>query len=112
MEVTKALARWAAETPESFRFSIKMHQRVTHKLRLKDVKEAVSDFLAALEPLGPRLGVVLFQLPLALDDEFAVADADVEVLRVHAGEFRPEYQHIVLGVAFDLRYPGKFTRDL
>jgi uncharacterized protein YecE (DUF72 family) len=54
---------WAAETPESFRFSIKMHQRVTHKLRLKDVKEAVSDFLAALEPLGPRLGVVLFQLP-------------------------------------------------
>jgi uncharacterized protein YecE (DUF72 family) len=54
---------WAAETPESFRFSIKMHQRVTHKLRLKDVKKAVSDFLEALEPLGPRLGVVLFQLP-------------------------------------------------
>ena len=54
---------WAGETPESFRFSLKMHQRITHRLRLKDVGAAVSDFMTALAPLGPRLGVVLFQLP-------------------------------------------------
>jgi uncharacterized protein YecE (DUF72 family) len=40
-----------------------MHQSVTHRARLKDVGETVEDFLAALAPLGQRLGVVLVQLP-------------------------------------------------
>lgn len=56
-------ASWAGETPESFRFSVKMHQSVTHRSRLKDVADSVADFVKALAPLGPRLGVVLFQLP-------------------------------------------------
>jgi uncharacterized protein YecE (DUF72 family) len=56
-------AAWAAETPEDFRFSFKMHQSVTHIARLKGVGGSVHDFLKALDPLGPRLGVVLFQLP-------------------------------------------------
>lgn len=56
-------AGWVEAVPESFRFSIKMHQSVTHRARLKDVGDSVSDFLKALEPLGNRLGVVLFQLP-------------------------------------------------
>ena len=40
-----------------------MHQSVTHRARLADVGKSVEDFLAALIPLGPRLGVVLVQLP-------------------------------------------------
>lgn len=59
----KLTSSWARETSESFRFSIKMHQSVTHRARLKDVSESISGFLEALAPLGPRLGVVLFQLP-------------------------------------------------
>lgn len=54
---------WADSTPEEFRFSFKMHQSVTHMARLKNVAASVQDFLEALVPLGPRLGVVLFQLP-------------------------------------------------
>lgn len=54
---------WAEQTPESFTLSFKMHQSVTHRYRLKDVSRSVSDFLDNLVPLGPRLGVVLFQLP-------------------------------------------------
>jgi len=55
--------RWAEATPESFRLSFKMHQSVTHRYRLKNVRQSVEDFLERLMPLGPRLGVVLFQLP-------------------------------------------------
>lgn len=56
--------RWVGATPENFRFSVKMHQKVTHRLRLKpSVDESVRDFLHELEPLGRRLGVVLFQCP-------------------------------------------------
>jgi uncharacterized protein YecE (DUF72 family) len=60
---TAVSSSWARETPESFRFSLKMHQSITHVARLKDVSSSVRDFLSALEPLGPRLGIILFQLP-------------------------------------------------
>ena len=54
---------WAEKTPESFKLSFKMHQSITHRYRLKNVAQSVSDFLDNLIPLGPRLGVLLFQLP-------------------------------------------------
>jgi uncharacterized protein YecE (DUF72 family) len=54
---------WADATPESFKFSFKMHQSVTHMSRLKNVGASVRDFMDNLMPLGLRLGVVLFQLP-------------------------------------------------
>ncbi len=54
---------WADATPESFKLSFKMHQSVTHMSRLKNVSSSVRDFMDTLMPLGPRLGVVLFQLP-------------------------------------------------
>lgn len=57
------LASWAEKTPETFAFSLKMHQSVTHRARLKSVGASVEDFLKAAEPLGPRLGAILFQLP-------------------------------------------------
>jgi uncharacterized protein YecE (DUF72 family) len=60
---TKLLASWAEKTPESFTFSLKMHQSVTHRARLNSVGESVEEFLKAAEPLGPRLGAILFQLP-------------------------------------------------
>ena len=59
----EAIHSWAEATPESFRFSFKMHQSVTHMSRLKNVGGSVGDFLSNLMPLGRRLGVVLFQLP-------------------------------------------------
>lgn len=54
---------WVEATPETFRFSFKMHQSVTHRARLKNVGPSVHDFMEVLMPLGARLGVVLFQLP-------------------------------------------------
>ncbi|MCY4627309.1 MAG: DUF72 domain-containing protein [Acidobacteria bacterium] len=56
-------ASWAASTPESFRFAVKAHQGITHRARLADTEESVISFLRALEPLGDRLGPVLFQCP-------------------------------------------------
>ena len=54
---------WAGSTPESFRFAVKAHQGITHRARLADTEESVASFLKALEPLGKRLGPVLFQCP-------------------------------------------------
>lgn len=57
------LEGWAAQVPECFRFAIKAPRRITHAKQLADCGEEAAYFFGALEALGPRLGVVLFQLP-------------------------------------------------
>ncbi len=61
---TSVLENWAAQVPESFRFSIKASRRITHFTRLKEEsREPLEYLLSTLETLGERLGVVLFQMP-------------------------------------------------
>jgi uncharacterized protein YecE (DUF72 family) len=67
-------ARWAAQTPESFRFATKAHRRLTHGKSIAPDSEGRSflqTFLQSVGTLGPRLGVVLFQFPpfRARDDD-------------------------------------------
>jgi uncharacterized protein YecE (DUF72 family) len=58
------LESWAAQVPESFRFSIKASRRITHFTRLKEeAREPTQYLLSTVETLGDRLGVLLFQLP-------------------------------------------------
>jgi uncharacterized protein YecE (DUF72 family) len=61
----KLLTGWIAQAPPNFRFAMKAHQSITHIKRLRNVSESVTNFLAALRPLGDaaKLGPVLFQLP-------------------------------------------------
>ncbi|MGI9013059.1 MAG: DUF72 domain-containing protein [Phycisphaerales bacterium] len=54
---------WAAEVPSDFRFTIKASKRITHIKRLKEADDEVSYLLDTISTLGPRLGVVLYQLP-------------------------------------------------
>ena len=73
--------RWVEATPDGFRFSVKMHQKVTHRLRLRtSATESVQDFLTALDPLGARLGVVLFQCPPNFRCDLSRLDAFVSSL--------------------------------
>jgi uncharacterized protein YecE (DUF72 family) len=54
---------WKAQVPETFRFSIKATQRITHIKRLNNVVEETKYLLETASLLTDRLGVVLFQLP-------------------------------------------------
>ncbi|MGZ4130640.1 MAG: DUF72 domain-containing protein [Actinomycetota bacterium] len=65
----KSITSWRDETPESFRFTLKANQRITHFKRLKDADDDVRDFLERARLLGPRLGTVLFQCPPSLKYE-------------------------------------------
>jgi uncharacterized protein YecE (DUF72 family) len=62
------MQRWAAQTPESFRFSVKVNRRITHGGRL----ELLPTFLEQARALGDRLGPFLVQFPetRARDDGF------------------------------------------
>ena len=70
----KTINRWAEETPEEFRFSLKAPQRVTHFAKLKECGGAMRDFYKAVKGLGSKQGPVLFQLP-------ATFKADAALLR-------------------------------
>jgi uncharacterized protein YecE (DUF72 family) len=54
---------WAKYAPETFCFAAKVPQRITHEARLASMGQHLQDFVKALEPLGPRLGPLLVQLP-------------------------------------------------
>lgn len=58
-------AKWIAQTPPNFRFTIKAHQVITHIKRLKNTEEFLTRFVGTIEPLSQagKIGCVLFQLP-------------------------------------------------
>lgn len=61
---TEATARrWVEMTPANFRFTCKLPRELTHDRRLHDCRPELLAFLRALEPLAPKLPVVLIQLP-------------------------------------------------
>ncbi|WP_229780747.1 DUF72 domain-containing protein [Deinococcus malanensis] len=73
--------KWAASTPEEFRFSVKVPRAVTHQARLRGCHDLLSTFLEQVAGLGTKLGCLLVQLPPSLAFEDAVADAFFQALR-------------------------------
>jgi uncharacterized protein YecE (DUF72 family) len=59
----EVVLRWAAETPESFKFCFKLPRDVSHSGPLAPQIEAARAFVERLAPLGPRLGPFFLQLP-------------------------------------------------
>ncbi|MDQ6623485.1 MAG: DUF72 domain-containing protein [Verrucomicrobiota bacterium] len=57
--------RWVEVTPASFRFACKLPRSMTHVSRLRDCGAELNAFLRAMEPLAPKLQVILIQLPPA-----------------------------------------------
>lgn len=91
----KMLAKWAADTPEDFAFSLKAHRRITDQWR-KDpsVAEPLARFLEMVSPLEPRVGPVFIQGPHNLKMAAGMLEAFLPLLP--AGR----------RFAFDFRHPS------
>ena len=63
MPTTTVLQAWADTVPAGFQFVLKAPQQITHRKRLKDADDLVSNFLDMASTLKKRLGPLLFQLP-------------------------------------------------
>jgi uncharacterized protein YecE (DUF72 family) len=57
------MLRWMEMTPATFRFACKLPRQITHICRLRDCSIELKGFLRAIEPLAPKLQVILVQLP-------------------------------------------------
>jgi uncharacterized protein YecE (DUF72 family) len=72
--------KWAEQTPPSFLFSAKVPQVITHERCLQDCDADLGAFLLAMEHLGQRLGVLLFQFPYFNRQEFPNAGSFLQRL--------------------------------
>ena len=85
------LAGWSRQTPAHFKFTLKAPKRITHDARLRDCADSLRYFLDTAGTLGPKLGMLLFQLPPFFRKDLAVLDGFLEHFPpdVHAAfEFR------------------------
>ncbi|HTE62843.1 MAG TPA: DUF72 domain-containing protein [Solirubrobacteraceae bacterium] len=88
----EAVARWVADTPPDFVFTVKASRYLTHMKRLTDMERGVERLYAGIAPLvgSPKLGPVLWQLPERFrrdDDRLAFALERLPPGR-HCFEFR------------------------
>ena len=67
-------ARWAAATPDQFRFALKLPRTITHDARLVDAMPLAIAFRTEAQHLGEKLGPLLVQLPPSLAFARAVAE--------------------------------------
>lgn len=87
-------ARWASETPDDFRFSLKAPKTITHEAKLRDAEPLLRAFLEQLKPIAPKLGPLLFQLPPSLAFDSPLADDFFGLVRsMFHGEVATEARH-------------------
>ncbi len=87
-------ARWARQTPRSFRFSVKLPRQITHDQRLRAARRPLEQFLGNVAGLGRRLGPLVVQLPPSLAFEPRVARTFFSLLRSrHDGPVVCEPRH-------------------
>jgi len=94
-------ARWAAETPEGFAFSLKVPKEVTHKRRLVDAEEPFERFVDETAALGSKRGPLLVQLSPSLA-------FDAGTVTVFLAALRRRYDG---AVACEPRHPSWFTPE-
>jgi uncharacterized protein YecE (DUF72 family) len=91
----ETVARWKAEPPDDFVFSVKVSRYLTHVKRLRETETHVTVLMERIEPMlgSPKLGPMLWQLPATFrrdDERLATSLADFPRGVRHAIEFRHE----------------------
>jgi uncharacterized protein YecE (DUF72 family) len=80
MPTEKLLAGWAAGTPDGFSFTLKAPRRITHDAKLQRCEDLVQAFCRTARTLGPKLAVLLFQLPPTFKKDAAALRGVLDLL--------------------------------
>jgi uncharacterized protein YecE (DUF72 family) len=75
MPTEKLVQGWAAGTPSPYKITLKAPKRITHDRRLRDCGELLRTFCDVAAGLGPKLGVLLFQLGPTFKADLPLFDA-------------------------------------
>lgn len=86
---------WYAQTPKGFLFAAKAPQTITHERCMVDCDDQLKEFLSAMEPLGDKLGPLLFQFPYYGSQAFKSADEFTALLAPFVKKLPASYQFAV-----------------
>jgi uncharacterized protein YecE (DUF72 family) len=100
MPTETLLQGWAAGTPDGFTFTLKAPRRITHDAKLQRCEDTLQAFCRTARTLGPKLAVLLFQLPPNFKKNLEVLSAFLELLP--AG----------MRAAFEFRHPSWLEADV
>ncbi len=76
---------WIRKLPTDFHLTCKVNRTITHRKRLKNVREDLIGFLEVLSPIKQRYGMLLFQLPPSIKLDMGELE---EFLSSLPGDFR------------------------
>ena len=96
----KVLEDWADRTRDGFTFTLKAPRRITHDARLRQCEDLIQIFGKRARTLGPKLGVLLFQLPPSFRK-------DLEALDTFLDWVPPD-----LRIAFEFRHASWHSDDV
>jgi uncharacterized protein YecE (DUF72 family) len=99
MPTEKLLQGWSDGTPDNFTFTLKAPRRITHDAKLQRCEDLLQGFCRAARTLGPKLAVLLFQLPPNFKKEPGILRAFLELI--------PED----LRAAFEFRHASWFDAE-
>jgi len=88
-EVT--VRNWLQKSPVDFRFCVKLSRFITHQKKLLEFHEPTKRFFDIFQPLQPKMGPVLIQLPPSLVFEEDRLREFLEYLHQH----HPDYQFAI-----------------
>jgi len=95
-----ACAAWYDQTPEKFRFVVKLSRYITHIKRLRDAEESWDDFIERIAALKHKLGPILLQFPANFRASAANLESVDEFLgyasRDHSRRLALEFRESVL----------------
>lgn len=90
---TETVKAWRDAVPDGFIFAVKGSRYVTHMRKLQNATEPLGRFFERIEPLGPKQGPLLWQLPPFMERDLDLLSGFLDVLPQHvrhAIEFRNE----------------------
>ena len=92
--------KWAAETPNHFKFTAKLPRIITHENRLASLSPHLEEFLHSIKPLGTKFLTALIQLPPSLSFDEAKPKLD------HLDSFFADKNYTIEG-----RHPSWFSNS-
>ncbi len=94
------LNKWFAAAPDDFRFCPKLPQQITHRLQLREAREATRDFCSRIMAFEHKLGPVWGVLPASFGPE------RTEVVDRWLQQFPPS-----IPVGLEFRHPEWFSHE-
>ena len=101
----RTFARWAAEVPDAFRFSIKLWKEITHCKGLNCDLTNIPRFLEAAVHMGDKMGPLLIQFPGKIDMTYY--NELEQILETVAKYNAP----VSVRMAVEFRHPGWYERE-